>query len=66
MTVAEAIKQLQQLPDNGKLMVTSLGHGGSVPLQGFKDLDIDAELHPDAHHWIDVIYCEDNERSQYL
>jgi hypothetical protein len=63
MTVKEAIEQLKTLPPDGRLMVPSLGHGGSVPLQGFLDLDQGKQI--DSPHWIDVVYCEDHERADY-
>lgn len=71
MKVKEAIEQLQKLPPDGDLMVASQGHGCSVPLQGFTDLDdrgwsVDGKaIEPMQAHWIDVIYCEDHEREDY-
>jgi hypothetical protein len=63
MTVKQAIERLLRLPPDGKLMVASLGHGGSVPLQAFQDIDAGQET--PFPHWIDVIYCEDEERDEY-
>jgi hypothetical protein len=62
MTVKQAIEWLNTLPPDGKLMVASLGHGGSVPLQGFEDVDRHTNQ---PTHWIDVIACEDHERKEY-
>lgn len=60
MTIAQAIAQLQKLPPQAQLMVSSISHGGSVPLQGFE--------HPcpvNISDWVDVIYCDDEERERY-
>lgn len=71
MTVKEAIEQLQKLPQDGYLMVASLGHGGSVPLQAFIDADdggwsINGKpVESKQPHWIDVVYCDNHERSDY-
>lgn len=63
MTVKQACELLAQLPDDAILMVPSLGHGGSVPLQGFTDVDRDnVDQNP---HWIDVEYCEDDEKERF-
>jgi len=63
MTVKDAITALQHLPQDGQLMVCSLGHGGSVPLQGFED--VDRSNHNEQPHWIDVVACENHERPEY-
>lgn len=60
MTVEKAIEELKKLPPTALLMVGSLGHGGSVPLQGFEDADKD-ETDPNYTHWIDVLFCNDDE-----
>jgi hypothetical protein len=63
MTVKQAIEELSKLPEDARLMVASLGHGGSVPLQRFHDMDEGKDgVHP---HWVDVVYCEDEEREGY-
>ena len=65
MKVKQAIEQLQKLHPDAELMVASQGHGGSVPLQGFVDLDKGQETEGTSSHWIDVVYCEDHERERY-
>lgn len=71
MTVQQAIDELQKLPKDGILMVASLGHGGSVPLQAFEHADdsgwfVDGKIiKPQQPLWVNVIYCEDSEREDY-
>lgn len=61
MNVQKAIELLSKLPPNGQLMVASINHGGSVPLQDFQVVGDNNGFDP----WIDVVFCDDEEREGY-
>jgi hypothetical protein len=57
MTAHQAIEQLKKFDPDAEIMVPSMGHGGSVPLQTFE---------PTADpKWVNTIYCENSECKQY-
>lgn len=62
MNVKQAIEQLQKLPGNAHLMVASQEHGGSVPLQGFIEVE---QIVANLPVWVDVVYCDNEERARY-